>query len=441
MWYAIAIFLLAYVVIASGKLHKTVAAILGGTILVAVGGVSGESVYQHIDLNVIFLLMGMMIIVHTLAETGFFQWLAIGIARASGGSPIKILLGLFATTAVLSGLLDNVTTIILIAPVTILIADQLEISPVPFLILEAIASNIGGTGTMIGDPPNILIGSHADLSFNQFILNLAPVALISLLVTGLGVWLFFRKSLRVSEDIRARLREADPAGAITDKRNAFRVGGVVLLVLFGFTLHSILHIPVGIVALLGAMIAVVVSGEDVHDSFAAVEWPTLMFFVGLFILVGGLQEKGVLKWVAQHIVSLTEGHLFLTALLVLWGSAVASAIVDNIPFVASMIPVIAHLAPEIGGHIGIEETAQMQRLVAEPLWWSLALGACLGGNATIVGASANVVMAGVAEKHGHHVSFGKFALYGIPAVIVSLLIASVYVYLRYFAFSPLPLGH
>lgn len=433
MWYAVAIFFLAYVVIATGKLHKTVAAILGGTVLVAIGGISAESVYGHIDLNVIFLLLGMMILVHTLAQTGFFQWLAIGLAKASGGSPIKILLALFVTTAVLSALLDNVTTIILIAPVTILITDQLEVAPVPFLILEAIASNIGGTGTLIGDPPNILIGSHADLSFNQFVLNLGPVALLSLGVTALGVWLMFRKSLHVPEDVRARVRESDPAGAITDRRRLIRIGVVVLLVLAGFTLHGVLEVPVGIVALLGAMLALIISDEDVHDAFAAVEWPTLMFFVGLFLLVGGLEEKGVLEWVAEHVVTLTRGHLFLTALFILWGSAAASAVVDNIPFVAAMIPVIAHLVPDIAGQLGIEESAQIQSLVGEPLWWSLALGACLGGNATLVGASANVVMAGVAEKHGHHISFGRFALYGLPAVLVSLLISSAYIYLRYFA--------
>lgn len=433
MWYAVAIFFLAYVIIATGKLHKTVAAILGGTVLVTIGGISGESVYSHIDLNVIFLLLGMMILVHTLAQTGFFQWLAIGLAKASGGSPIKILLALFVTTAVLSALLDNVTTIILIAPVTILIADQLEIAPVPFLILEAIASNIGGTGTMIGDPPNILIGSQADLSFNQFVLNLGPVAVLSLGITALAVWLIFRGRLRVPEDIRARVRESDPAGAITDRKGLIRIGAVVVLVLVGFTLHDTLEVPVGIVALLGAMLALIISQEDVHDAFAAVEWPTLMFFVGLFLLVGGLEEKGVLGWIAEHVVSLTRGHFFLTAIFILWGSAAASAVVDNIPFVAAMIPVIAHLVPDIAGQMGIEESVQIQRLVGEPLWWSLALGACLGGNATLVGASANVVMAGVAEKHGHKISFGRFALYGIPAVLVSLLISSAYIYLRYFA--------
>jgi Na+/H+ antiporter NhaD/arsenite permease-like protein len=435
MWYAVAIFFLAYLIIATGRLHKTIAAILGGTVLVALGGIPAKNVYSHIDLNVIFLLLGMMLLVHALAQTGFFQWLAISLAKASGGSPIKILLALFLTTAVLSALLDNVTTIILIAPVTILITDQLEVAPVPFLILEAIASNIGGTGTLIGDPPNILIGSHADLSFNQFVLNLGPVALLSLGVTVLAVWLMFRNSLRVPEDIRARVRESDPAGAITDRKGLIRIGVVVLLVLVGFTLHGVLEVPVGIVALLGAMLALILSGEDVHDAFQAVEWPTLMFFVGLFLLVGGLEEKGVLEWVAEHVVTLTRGHFFLTALFILWGSAAASAVVDNIPFVAAMIPVIAHLVPEIAGQMGIEESVQIHRLVGEPLWWSLALGACLGGNATLVGASANVVMAGVAEKHGHHVSFGRFALYGLPAVLVSLLISSAYIYLRYFAFA------
>ena len=436
MWLPLVVFLFVYVAIATGRLHKTVAAVLGGAMLVLLGGVSKETAYAHIDLNVIFLLMGMMILVHLLAETGFFQWTAISLAKAAGGSPIKILLALFGATALLSALLDNVTTIVLMAPVTILIADQLEVPPVPFLILEALASNMGGTSTLIGDPTTIMIGSHAHLSFNQFLLNLGPAALLSLLATAGAIWVLFRRRLRVSEDIKARVRESKPSAAITDRNGAIRVGVVMLLVLLGFCLQDMLDVQPSVLALAGAMVALIVTKKDVREAFSAVEWPTLMFFVGLFLLVGGLEEKGVLRWVARTVVSATEGHLFLTALFVLWGSALASAVVDNIPFVAAMIPVIAHLVPEIGGQMGLEDPSQVQRLVAEPLWWCLALGACLGGNATLIGASANVVMSGVAEKHGHRISFRRFARYGVPAATASLLISSLYVYVRYFAFVP-----
>ena len=436
MWVPIIIFLFAYVAIASGRLHKTVAAVLGGAVLVLLGGVSPETAYAHVDLNVIFLLIGMMILVHLVAETGFFQWMAVALAKAARGNPVKILLSLFGATALLSALLDNVTTIVLMAPVTILIADQLEAPPLPFLILEALASNIGGTGTLIGDPPNILIGSHAHLSFNQFLLNLGPIALLCLVVITVAIWLLFRRRLRVSEDVRARIRESDPAGAITDRSGAVRLGVVMLLVLVGFFLHDLLKVQPSVVALIGAMLGLIVTKKDVNEAFSAVEWPTLMFFVGLFLLVGGLEEKGVLQWVAGGIGDATKGRLFLTALFVLWGSALISAVVDNIPFVAAMIPVIGNLVPAIAAQMGLQDPSQIQHLVAEPLWWSLALGACLGGNATLIGASANVVMSGVAERHGHHISFGRFALYGVPATFVTLLISSVYVYIRYFALAP-----
>jgi len=424
VWRSIIIFVLAYVAIATGRLHKAIAAVLGGCLLIALKGVSQEAAYGEIDLNVIFLLLGMMILAEALAQTGLFQWVAITVAKRAGGNPITVLICLVCATAALSAFLDNVTIILVMAPVAILIADQLEVEPSLFLILEAIASNIGGTATLVGDPPNLLIGSRVGLSFNKFIWNLTPVVLICMGALVAGVWLLFRRRLHVPEDIRARVRDADPSGAITDRRQAVRVGAVMGLVVLGFFLHDVLGIQPSVIALAGAMLVLIITKRNVGEAFAAVEWSTLMFFVGLFILVAGLDQSGVLSSLAGLIVGATGHHLLATALLVMWGSAVASALVDNIPFVAAMIPVIGGMVAQMG----------LSHAEARPLWWALALGACLGGNATLVGASANVVMAGIAEKHGHHIGFGRFTLYGVPTVVVSLSICSAYLWLRYFAF-------
>ncbi|KPK61881.1 MAG: hypothetical protein AMK73_07430 [Planctomycetes bacterium SM23_32] len=438
MWRSVIIFLFVYVIIASGRLHKAVVAVLGGCILIGLGGVSERAAYAEIDLNVIFLLLGMMVLVGALARTGVFQWVAISLARATRGSPVAVLVCLVAATGGLSAILDNVTTVLLMAPVTILIADELELDPTLFLIFEAIGSNVGGTATLVGDPPNLLIGSEVGLSFNAFLLNLAPIVLVCLGGLAGTIWLLYRRRLYVPEDIRARVRDAQPAGAITDRAEAIRVLAVLGLVLLGFFLHDTLGIAASVVALAGAMLALIVTGRDVHEAFGAVEWPTLMFFVGLFILVAGLDEQGVLAWIARRTVALTQGHLLLTVLVVLWGSAVISALVDNIPFVAAMVPVIGVVIPEIGAQMGLQDPAVVARLVGRPLWWSLALGACLGGNATLIGASANVVTAGLAEKHGRPISFGRFARYGVPTVVGTLLLCSVYVYVRYFLFVSWP---
>jgi len=438
MWSAIAIFLLAYVAIASGKLHKTIAALGGACLVIALRGVSKQTAYLYVDLNVIFLLLGMMVLAHVMAETGFFQWAAIYLAKKAGGNPITILLYLLVATAVLSAFLDNVTTVVLMGPVTILLADELELVPTPFLIMEALASNVGGAATLIGDPPNILIGSRAELSFNDFLIHLAPVSCLCVGVMALVAWLLFRRRFHVPEDVRARVRESDPSGAITDRRDLARAGTIMGLVLVGFVLHDTLGVQPSVVALLGALAAVVATRKDVREAFAAVEWSTLMFFAGLFILVGGLEENGVLAWVAAHTVKITRGHFLMTVLFVLWGSAAASAIVDNIPFVAAMIPVIAALAPQLGGDMGLADPAVIEKVVARPLWWALALGACLGGNGTLVGASANVVIAGLAERHGRPISFGRFTLYGAPTVVITLIICSIYIYVRYFLFNPVP---
>lgn len=418
---SIIVFAIAYAVIASGRLHKAVAAILAGCLLIGIHGVGQDAAFEAIDLNVIFLLMGMMILVHVVAETGLFQCVAIYVAKVTDGNPVKIIVALVAVTAILSAVLDNVTTVLLMAPVTILIADSLEIPPTPFLILEVIGSNIGGTATLVGDPPNLLIGSRVGLSFNQFLWHLGPAVLLCIVAMSAVIWFVFRRRLYVPADIRARLRDSEPAAALANRRDAIIVCGVMGLVLLGFFLHAVLDVEPSVIALGGAMMAVIMTRKDVEDAFGAVEWTTLMFFIGLFILVAGLEEHGVLDLIAGGMVAITKGHWVMMLLLVMWGSAAASAIVDNIPFVAAMIPVLEHATQKMS-------LAPDQQ---QAVWWALALGACLGGNATLVGASANVVMAGVAEKHGHKIGFGQFMRYGLPSAVGSLAICSLYIWLRY----------
>jgi Na+/H+ antiporter NhaD/arsenite permease-like protein len=437
MWPSIIVFTFAYVIIATGRMHKAVAALLGGCILMATGGVPHEVAYEHIDLNVIFLLMGMMILVNAVARTGLFQCVALWLARAVGGSPVAVLVLLVAVTAVLSAFLDNVTTVLLMAPVTVLIADALELDPTLFLVFEVLGSNIGGTATLIGDPPNLLIGSRVGLSFNSFLLHLGPVVLVSLLLFAGGTWLFYRHRLYVPDDVRARLRDSRPGEAIPDRARALHVSLVLGAVVLGFFLHDALDVAPSVFALAGAMVVLLVTRDDVDEALAGIEWATLVFFIGLFILVAGLVEHGVLDGVARAVTAVTRGHFLATVLLVMWGSAAASAIVDNIPFVAAMIPVVGALVGPLAAQMGVPEAAAPD-LVGRPLWWALALGACLGGNATLVGASANVVVAGVAKKHGHEITFAHFLRYGLPVSAMTLLVSSLYVYLRYFVMADLP---
>ncbi len=437
MWRSIAIFAFAYVAFVSGRLHKTIAAVLGGCILIISGGVSQAAAYAQVDLNVVFLLLGMMILVDALAETGFFQWVAISLARATGGDPLKTLVSLVAIAAVLAALLDSVATVLMLAPVTVLIADQLELDAALFLILMVIGANVGGAATLVGSLPNLLIGSGADLTYNQFLGHLAPLALVCLGVLLVIIWWRYRGRLHVPQDVRARLRDAVPAEAITDRRQAVTVGVVLALVLAGFLLHGLLDVEPSVIALGGAMLMLLVSGRKVEEALAAVEWSTLMFFVGLFILVAGLDESGVLGDVAGAIFGMTRGRFLLAVLLVMWGSAAASAVMDNVPFVAAMIPVVQAVIPRVGMELGLEDPALVGQLVGQPLWWALALGACLGGSITLIGSSPNLVMVDVARRHGYRMRFGRFVRYGLPLSVVMLLISSAYLYVRYFLLSPL----
>ncbi len=427
------IFGLTYALIASEKVDKTIAAGLGAAAAIMLHYVPYEKALEHVDLNVIFLLVGMMIIVNVLSTTGLFQWVAVVIARTARGNGPVILVSLLLATAFLSAFLDNVTTVILISPITILICQVLEIHAIPVLILEAVFSNIGGTATLVGDPPNILIGSRAGLSFNEFLVNLTPVVLIIMAVSVVVVFFVFGKGLKVKEAAKARIMATEPSLAIIDRKRMYIGLGVFCLILLGFFLGRVLNIEPGIVALAGALLMVLACRADLHHCLGKVEWNTILFFISLFMLIGALQEAGLFQFLGQEVIALTKGNLMLTTLVVLWVSAIASAIVDNIPLVIAMIPLIQSIIPTFATQMGYTGDPQMIHThIMYPLYWALALGACLGGNGTLIGASANVVICQIARKNRYPITFWQFTKLGFPMMILSLVISSAYIYVRYF---------
>jgi Na+/H+ antiporter NhaD/arsenite permease-like protein len=415
-WLAGGIFLITYALIVTERVHRTLAALLGGIAMMLLGVVSQEQAFHAVDWNVIFLLAGMMAIANVLRETGFFQWIAVQAVRLGRGNPFWILVILSLVTAFTSGLLDNVTIVVLIAPVTLFVAASLKISPMPFLIAEILASNIGGAATLIGDPPNILIGSAANINFLTFTLNMAPIAILVLIAfVGLSS-IIFKRELRVGRGRLLDVEALETADLITDhpllRKALIVMGGVIL----GFLLHGALHLEPATIALTGATVLMLWGRRDPHHVLREIEWTTLFFFVGLFITVEAVVEVGIIGAIARGAIALTGGNLTLTSMLLLWFSAIMSGIVDNIPYTATMIPVVESLG---------------QSMSAEPLWWSLALGADLGGNATLVGASANVVVASLAERSGYPIGFRTFLRYGIITTLMSLVLASLYVWVRY----------
>jgi Na+/H+ antiporter NhaD/arsenite permease-like protein len=416
-WIAGGVFLAAYALIASERFDRTVVALLGGFGVVALGVIDQHEAFAAIDLNVIFLLVGMMVLAGVLADTGFFEWMAIRAVKLSHGRPVSLLIILAIVTAVLSAFLDNVTTVILLVPVTLSIASTLGVSPMPFLISQILASNIGGTATLIGDPPNILIGSHAGLDYGAFVVNLGPVVVLVMAAFIVTMQVFFGDTLHVNGEHRAAVMELDEAVYLRDRRLLVVTLAITGLTILGFLFHTVLGLEVATIALLGATLAMLVGRIDPHEALARIEWSTLFFFVGLFVLVESIVHTGIAGGVATRIADAAGGHAGATSIAILWFSAVASAIVDNIPYTASAVPVIDGLTA--------------RGLPAEPLWWSLALGACLGGNLTIVGASANVVVANMARRAGYTIRFGQFLKYGSIVVVESLLISSAYVWLRY----------
>jgi Na+/H+ antiporter NhaD/arsenite permease-like protein len=425
---AVAVFLGAYALIASEKANRVAVALTGAGLMLALGVVSSADAFHSeefgIDWDVIFLLLGMMVIVGVIKQTGLFDYLAIWSAKRARGQPFRILAILVTITAVASALLDNVTTVLLIAPVTFLICERLDIPAAPFLIAQALASNIGGTATLIGDPPNIIIASQADLTYTDFLTNLAPVVVVlMILFVAMSRWLFRNALVYRPERVR-ELMSLDEREALGDRPLLVRSLVVLALVTAAFALHGVLHYEPSVVALLGAGLLLLLAGRDPEPFLREIEWPTLAFFMGLFIMVGALIKTGVIDQLAEAVATATGGSLWVASMLLLWVSGLLSAIVDNIPYVATMAPVTATLVQELQGE---GETTV--------LWWSLALGADLGGNATAIGASANVVILGLAQRSGQPISFWEFTKYGAVVAVATMLVCMPYLWLRYFIFA------
>ncbi|TCO20346.1 Na+/H+ antiporter NhaD/arsenite permease-like protein [Kribbella steppae] len=425
---AVVVFVIAYVLIATEWTHKLLAALGGAAVLLALGVTDSEhAFYSHdtgIDWDVIFLLLGMMIIVGVLRRTGVFEYIAIWAAKRAKGSPLRVMILLTLITAVASAFLDNVTTVLLIAPVTLLVCERLGINPVPFLIAEVMASNIGGTATLIGDPPNIIIASRSGLTFNDFLIHLTPLVVITLVVFTLVLPRLFKGSFAVDPDKVGNVLRLNEREAIQDPRLLIKCGVVLLAVFAGFIGHSVFHVAPSVVALLGAGLLVLISRVPTKDYMSSVEWQTLLFFAGLFIMVGALVKTGVIGDLAEQVGDATAGKPLLAVMLILVVSAVLSGIIDNIPYVATMSPVVLELTKNVA------DPAH-----AQALWWALAAGADFGGNATAVGASANVVVIGIALRAGYPISFWEFTRKGIVMTAITILVAAPYLWLRYFVLS------
>jgi Na+/H+ antiporter NhaD/arsenite permease-like protein len=427
-WAAVAVFAGAYLPIATEKVHRVAAALGGAMLMLLIGATDAHhAFFSHeagIDWNVIFLLLGMMLIVAVLARTGVFEYAAIWAAKRGRGRPFAVLVILVVVTAVASAVLDNVTTVLLIAPVTLLVCERLQVPAIPFLIAEALAANIGGTATLVGDPPNIVIASRAGLSYNDFLVNLAPFTAVLLAVfTGL-CRILFRGSSRYDRRRAAAVMALREREAIRDVRLMVTGLAVLAAVTAGFVLQSVTGLEPAVVALAGGLVLLAASRLDAEDVAKDVEWPTLILFAGLFVMAGALVHSGVIETISAKITHATEGNLLAATLLPLIISAVLSAVVDNIPYVATISPIVAQLAQANGGDHR-----------ATVLWWALALGAGLGGNATAVGASANVVILGLAGRAGHRISFWQFTRYGLIVTAVTIALAVPYLWLRYFALA------
>jgi len=428
-WFAGTLFVLTYLLIMIERINRAIIALLAAGMMILGGVLTQEAAAQGIDFNTIGLLTGMMIIIAITKESGVFQYLAIWSAKKVRADPWGVLVMLVLVTALLSALLDNVTTVLLIAPVTLLITEELKVSAYPYLFAEIFASNIGGTATLIGDPPNIMIGSAVGLSFNDFLFNLGPAVAIIMPVTLIPIYLVWGRRLKTTDENRQRVMDIPEAQAITDRRLLWQSLLVLALVVTGFVLAHQIDKQPATIAMTGAALLLLLhnlphhiteQSDKVHKTCGEVEWITIFFFIGLFIVVYGVESTGLLEMLAHEVLELTGGDPAVTAISIIWVSAIASAIIDNIPFVATMIPLIENMGPALGG---------AEQLT--PLWWSLALGSCLGGNGSLIGASANLIVSGFAERAGQPMRFMPFMLMAFPLMLVSILISSVYVYLRY----------
>ncbi len=425
---AVTVFVLAFALITNDRFNKTLVALAGAAIVVTLPIIGSEDVFYSletgIDWDVIFLLLGMMIIVSVLRQTGVFEYVAIWAAKRAGGSPLRIMILLVVVTAIASALLDNVTTVLLIAPVTLLVCDRLAINAAPFLMAEAFASNIGGTATLVGDPPNIIIASKAGLTFNDFLIHLAPIVLIVMVVLIAMLPRLFPGAFTADPERVADVMSLEEREAIRDPRLLIKCGLVLLAVFIAFIAHSPLHMEPSIVAMLGAGILIVLSKLEQSDYLSSVEWDTLLFFAGLFIMVGALVKTGVIKQMAHLAVTATGGNTLLTTMVILAASLVISGFVNNVPYAATMTPIVAELAPSLVDNVN-----------PDVLWWALALGTDFGGNLTAVGASANLIVLGIAKRADNPISFWEFTRKGILVTMMSLVVAAIYLWLRYFVLS------
>jgi Na+/H+ antiporter NhaD/arsenite permease-like protein len=430
MWVSTVILAVTYVVVMSEKVNRSIVALIGASLMIVIGVFSQEEAIKGIDWNTIGLLTGMMILVSVSRRSGMFQYIAVWSAQAAKAHPAKMLLLLQIATAVLSAFLDNVTTVLLMVPVTLAIVKELEVPAYPFLFAEVFASNIGGTATLIGDPPNILIGSQVGLSFNDFVIHLTPVIIIVMIAQALMIYLLWGRDLKTTPEREARVMAMNPAASIEDWLLLKQSLIVITIVMLGFVLARPLHLEPATIAMLGAAVLMLLdnwahhtekAAQNIHQTFSDVEWITIFFFVGLFMVVHGVEYGGLLKLLAEKLVAATGGSMASAGFAILWASAFLSAIVDNIPFVATMIPLIKSMAPAYGGADNIE-----------PLWWCLSLGACLGGNGTLIGASANLTVAGIAERNNIPFRFMTYTMYAFPMMLVSVAICHLYVWWRYF---------
>lgn len=414
---AVAVFVVVMITIMTEKLHRSLAAITGAMIVLALHVMPFDAAMEHIDFNTLGVLLGMMLFVSVVKLSGVFEFLAIKCARLAKGDPWKIMLLFVLLTAVLSAFLDNVTTVLLIGPMTLTVCKLLDVNPIPFFMTEILASNIGGTATLIGDPPNIMIGSAAGYSFFDFILYDAPaVAIILVAILDVFYALYGRK-MNVDDEHKARIMELDEHAQIKNRRLLKQSVVMTALVVVGFMAHGALGLESCIIALGAAGIIMLISGESIEEALSNVEWTTLSFFAGLFVIVGALAETGVIGMLANGLIDATGGNVFITMLVLLIGSAVISSFLDNIPFVATMIPIL----------LAMESTG----MDVTPLWWAVSLGACLGGNGTLIGASANVVLSDISKKHGYEITFAKFFKTGFPIMLLTILIAGVYLVVRF----------
>ncbi len=415
---AIIIFLIVYAFIVSEKVAPSVVALLGASVMIIMKIIPQHKAFEHIDLDVILLLINMMILVHILEGTGLFEYIAIFAAKLVKGDPVLVMVMLFIVTALLSAFLDNVTTVVLITPIAILIANEMRVTAIPFLMTLIFGSNIGGTATLIGDPPNIMIGMAAKLTFMDFLINLTPIVVINIVIMAIVFYFLFKKKLHVTNEDKARIMDFDERKMIKDyvllKKSLF----VFFITMFGFIFHGMLGLEAATISIFSAAILLLMSKSNAEAAFKKVEWLTIFFFIGLFMIVGGLVETGVINWASLKMIAFTNNDTETAAKVILVFSGIMSAIIDNIPYTATMIPLIKQMG-EHGMNI-------------QPLWWALSLGACLGGNGTLIGASANVVVGHMSKKTGHPLTFMMFLPYGLLVLCISLITAYGYIMIRYF---------